>query len=286
MNVGQSGAVIEPFLVSGGQSWFWDFDLGNAAAAGVQLVCSVYVPKGKIGFVKQLRCAPFMPSVLAAPWNTSGAAGGAATWPSFNTAGDERPIRPPGQNGVWTTPLGWQSYVAWTPNGVHFPLQPNFVPTWTWSLRLLQGGIDSLRAQGDNLPPPNDGFISQNVDGLSTETSQQLFLQEGVAVPLAVYPGGLLPGTAPGPAFADQPVQVLQGDELDLHVMIPEDTSAVLFTKWQQAQTTPIAYDAGGRIVYGDPVYPLLPSFGQLAGYMQNAVSPAALANAQQGWGG
>lgn len=308
--------VIEPFLVSGGQSYYRYFGtvaLEAVERAGTQLVTSVYIPKGKIGFLKQVRVAPFMPTLFSDPWITSGAAAAGASWRDFNSADDtgspaprddELPFRPGGQNGVWTTPFGWENYAPWTPDphdGVgYIPNPPALIPYWAWSIRFIQGDILLLRSSSVNLPPeppaPSPG-------GEGTETgayliNNRLVLTPDLAVPAQVYPNGL-PGIAPGPAWGANRVQALQSDPANVHAMIPEDTTCCLFTQWRQRAYLSVAgRDVNGRIIYSpaaesiDPgnnpwsIYPLLPSFGVLGGYMQSRSSPAALYNAEKGWGG
>ena len=80
---------------------------------------------------------------------------------------------------------------------------------------------------------------------------------------------------------------------LTTHAMIPENTTVCLFTTWLQEPTVPLGRDANGLILY-DPVgpgnlgevYPLLPSYGQLNGYMQADGRDSARDNARLGWGG
>ncbi len=103
-------------------------------------------------------------------------------------------------------------------------------------------------------------------------------------MPAATYAGGY-PGSALEGALPRQRMQVLQGDALDWHVGIPEDTTVMLWASWTQDTIAPRAVDSSGSpVVIGPRIYPLLPSFGQLSGYMQRANDPRALDNARNGW--
>ena len=264
------GDVIEPFLVCGGATFFVQSEAAafDPAPAGVQLVSHVYVPRGYVGFIKQLRVAPFMPAVLVDPWETAGVVagvGGDATtsWHGFDAVPNS-PVRPGGRNGVWETPFGWESYF----DAASCFEQP---PQWTWQLRLMQGNAARNRAVFNILDPATWALIPN------------------LAVPVAGYPNGI-PGSAPGGAWGPQRMQVLQGDELDTHVVVPQDHTALLFVQWTQNEFQPQAVvqtdGAQELLPYGDLVYPLLPSFGQLHGYMQAVDRMAANENARFGWGG
>lgn len=267
------GEAIEPFLVSGGLGYYpaiFDEGTVSPAADGVQLVCAVYVPKGRVGFLKQLRVAPFMPPSLADPWTTLGASGNGWSYRAYDSQNiyqqDDAIVRPAGTNGVWTTPMGWENY--WN------AIESEPPPRWEWHLRLVQGDISDASVRG----PANIGSFDPN-------NYLTWYLQPNIPVPLAGYPLDI-PGSAPGPRWTAQRMQVLQGDELDTHVLVPENTSLCLFTKWSQRLFQPRARDANGVLMYGNPVYPLGPSFGQLHGYMQVNGQPAGNQNAKFGWGG
>jgi hypothetical protein len=268
------GDPIEPFLVSGGLGIFPVLNEGfDPRDAGVQLVSSIYVPRGRQGFIKQLRVAPFCPPVFADPWLTSGAANNAATWRDFGgTLTTES--RPAVQNGVYTTPFAWESFFLFSEVD---PIPP---PIWRWSLRFVQG--DALAAKATKPFNSFDPTTWQFVDSLP--------------VPASAYPGGL-PGYAPGPKWNEQRVQVIQADELTCHVPVPEDTTACLFTRWVQQPVIARAYGTDGAIIYyslGGGERPLLPSFGQMLGYTQALNTPpvdehtlnAAAFNIRKGWGG
>lgn len=260
-----AGDTLEPFLVSGGATFFIETNAPptpfQPAAAGVQLVCSVYVPFGKLGFLKQIRVAPFMPTELADPWETRGIiVDDVFSWRDFDSVA-AGPIRPGGTHGVWTTPFGWESYF----DAIACGEQP---PQWTWQLRLVRGDINKDRAAFSLLDPAT------------------WYLVPNLAVPLLAYASGI-PGAAPSGYWGPQRMQVLQGDALDTHVIVPENTTLCLFTQWTQNAFQPRAnVDGVPRVTYGPEVFPLLPSFGQLHGYVQANDRPCAQNNAMYGWGG
>jgi hypothetical protein len=259
------GDTPEPFLVSGGATFFIETDAPptpfQPAAAGVQLVCSVYVPYGRIGFLKQLRVAPFMPTELTDPWETRGIIlDDVFSWREFDST-TPAPVRPGGTHGVWASPFGWESYF----DAISCGEQP---PQWTWQLRLVRGDVSKDRKPFSLLDPSS------------------WYLVPNLAVPALAYAGGI-PGAAPSGYWGSQRMQVIQGDELDTHVIVPQDTSLCLFTQWTQNPFQPRAnVDGTPRVPYGPEVYPLLPSFGQLHGYVQATDRLAAYENALFGWGG
>ena len=258
------GDIINPFLVSGGAGWFQQADGFDPRPAGVQVVAWLFVPRGRTGFVKQLRVAPFLPPVFVDPWETSGFDNANTTWRNFSSVPDVL-LRPGARNGVWETPFGWESYFD---EAADPPVAP---PSWQWSLRFVQNDQNMLRRRA----------------AFNPADSTTWFLVPDVAVPASAYASGL-PGNAPGPFYGGQRVQVLQGDELTQHVLIPENHTAVLFVQWTQAPVEPTAVTSGGEGAtdYFGPTYPLLPSFGQLLGYTQATDRDAATHNAQYGWGG
>jgi len=260
------GSDIEPFLVSGGAVSFIvsvnpAFD---PRPDGVQLVRSLYVPSGRTGFLKQLRVAPFMPPIFVDPWETSGLTN--ASWRVFG-GGVGAPTRPGGRNGVWETPFGWEGYFDPAVQGA-------LAPEWTWQLRFIRGDIARLRSRR----PP-----------FSVADPSSWYLVENIAVPAVAYVSGI-PGAAPAGAWTPERMQVLQGDELSSHVVIPQDTTLCLFARWKQQATQPRGVLQTGEGLsaqsYGQTEFPLLPSFGQLHGYMQAADREASSENALYGWGG
>lgn len=253
--------MIEPFLVSGGETMFRIAGGYEPRPEGVELVCSLYVPQGKVAFVKQIRVAPFLPTQLADPWTTTGvAADGTSSWRDVNVG---QGVAPGGTNGVWTTPFGWESY--------HDSTHP--APHWEWLLRFIGGDAD----------------VARRTAAFSTGDPNSWYLVENIAVPLSAYPGGI-PGAAPSGYFYPQRMQVIQGDALVSHVLVPSDTTLCLFTRWSQDLVQPKAFVQGAVAVtnpsYGPTVFPLLPSFGQLHGYLQAADRVASTENAEFGWGG
>jgi hypothetical protein len=260
------GEQISAFLASGGATFFLlaaGPPLFDPRPAGVQLCSSMYVPRGRTGFVKEIRIAPFMPPELADPWTTVGGVPPGPTWRTWNAVTDFEP-RAAGTNGVWTTPFGWESYFD---SGDVQAVPPH----WTWQLRLIPGDI-ALQRRAFSLTDPTTWFLQPNVP-----------------VPQDVYAGGI-PGNAPGQVWGAQRMQVSQGDKLNTHVLVPEDTTICLFAQWTQQLFTPRAVIPEGEgfttAAAGPPIYPLLPSFGQLHGYVQAVDREAARENARYGWGG
>jgi len=266
----QSAERQEAWLRSGGLTFFpvvagegFSYD---PRPAGYQLVAHYYVPKGKVAWVKQLRVAPFMPPVFAFDQTKAVVIGGGVQldWPEFNPAasGTDAPLRPSGRCGVWETPFGWEAYADFT--GLTFtPI------VWKWHLRIVPGN-PLLRAKPFDPADPLTWYMVPDVP-----------------VPPAAYPGGL-PGQPPE-AYEPQRMQVLQGDELTVHVFCPQNATVCLFVEWSQVEVVPtFATDAGGLLLspYGQPAYPLLPSFGQLSGYQQAIDREIAMQNAKEGWQG
>jgi len=266
----KSGA-IQPFLACGGSNHFFSnpsWPVGNEKERGCQYVVGVYVPKGYQGFLKQIRVAPHMPAILNPKFLVYDGVDYYAFWAGFNDFVTNDPIRPDGITGVWETPYGWESYYNIDSEG---PL--SIPPRWTWQLRIINGDPKELRRSHTNFPAPNLTDISS------------WFMVPDNAVPIEAYGSGF-PGTTPGIDFGPQRLQVLQGDMLSLHVPIPEDSTIALFTEWEQYEFQPrLEYAQSLRTEYYDAlVYPLLPSFGSLAGYMQ-VIGDAAAENLQHGWG-
>jgi hypothetical protein len=262
------GDGIQPFLVSGGRANYLELDGEQFAAPNaVQLVTSVYVPPGRIGFIKQLRIAPRMPPVFADGWR-----GLAFNFQWFPTA----PVgaRVQGQIGVWDVPMGWESY---TLDPIEFPLG---VPYWAWSLQLMQGTIEDAR--GTRPPFSTADLFSQYLVPDVAVSADAYGETSGIRKPA-------LPGHSPGEPFSGQRMQVLQGDQLSFHVPIPPDHTALLFASWRQEAYSAfqvLADNPEGVTVHGVPTFPLWPSFGQLLGYTQPTTNDTAIANARFGWGG
>lgn len=269
----QVASAVQPFLVSGGMSYWITSTLApfDPAVAGVQLLCTMYVPRGRMGFIKQMRVAPLCPSVLCDPWSSSGAAGAAASWRDYQRIDAISDIPLPQMGDVWRIPFGWEA--AWDDDSVS-------LPSWTWSLRYVQGDYNTLRSQGKNIPP------------FSTAVSASWYLVPNIPVPASAYPQGL-PGNAAGPQWDAQRLQILPKDELTYHIPIPQDTTVLLFAQWSQSDVRPYAQDVNGGIALTSAlqynngrVYPIGPSMGSLLGYTQSVTSKAAVKNLEEGWGG
>lgn len=265
------GDEIRPFLVSGGSSYYLVSNgppAFNPLTHGVQLITSLYVPNGTVGFVKQLRVGPYMPAQLSDPWLTSGIAGNQASWRKQNRATGLGDFDVPQAGDIWRTPFGWENI---------FTDDTEQLPTWRWSLRAMQGDIVKLRNQGQNIPPFNV------LDPASW------YLVPNIAVPGSAYSGGI-PGDSVGADFSAQRMQCIPGDELETHIMIPQDTTLMLFAEWRQefgAYGTGVVGASDEYVQYSnDEFVPILPSYGQLHGYMQALTSENSARNATQGWGG
>lgn len=257
------GDGIRPFLVSGGSPQFlvvfgegFSFD---PRPAGIQMVCSVYVPPGTVGFVKQIRIGPYCPPVLVDPWRTTGVQAGLGTWSAPLGPDGGNPAA--GTNGIWETPMGWQRYAD---PGEQFP-------EWQWMLRVVKGNVIAKyqnTPQFDVTDPTTWDYVP-------------------FPVPRAAYAGTGVPGSPPGGGtWQPNTMQAIPGAPLETHAIVPENTTVMLFATWKQSRVTPRAEDFNGPIVYGDPVYPLLPTYGQLHGYMQSDGAGASEVNARTGWGG
>lgn len=255
------GEVLRAWLVSGGETDFFVSDDPpiNPAHSGIQLVTSHYIPAGYMGVLKQLRVAPFMPAVLQDPWR----AGDALNWYSTATSDGNYLPRPNGMDGLWRAPFGWEAYR----NGVAAPK-----PQWHWTLRLIQGDIRPQQRAFDPADPST------------------WYLTPDVAVPISAYPSGI-PGVVAGPNWGYQRMQVLPEAPLHSHLIVGENTTIALFVQWRQDGLNPQSVswtlaDGNAYERYGDGTVPILPSFGQMHGYMQPLQSHAAEENAIVGWGG
>lgn len=270
----QSAHAIEPFFSAGGQP-YWITDASESFFPdqhGVQLLATVYVPKGRMGFLKELRVAPYCPSPLCDPWTSSGVSNYLASWRWWNRSdpGNEGPL--PQMGDLWRMPMGWEA--AWDSQSAQLPL-------WTWSLRFLQGDVSKLRNQGQlNIPP------------FSTAIPASWYLAPNVPVPATAYPAGL-PGAAVGPQWDSQRLQILPTDKTQVHVPIPQDTTLCLFAQWSQDSVAPYGFNHNGPVAYAAAniegegrVPPIGPSMGSLLGYMQALNADATKENLELGWGG
>jgi len=253
-----------PFLVSGGKAFYLLADgppIFDPRPAGVQLICSVYIGPGHIGFLKSIRVAPYMPTVLG----PDPVSNDLLRWRVQDAMPGDIYSRPSSTGGLWTTPAGWEGYFDRSNPEAH-------PPRWWWHLRLFQGPIDELRARRGNVPL------------FSITDSRSWFMVEEIPVPAGVYAAGL-PGQPVGYPFPPQKYQVLPGDGLRLHVPIPPNSTLCLFATWEQGFLYPYTRtDAGNVLVDENPYYPLLPSIGQLAGYALIDSQPEAVQLAKAGW--
>ncbi len=264
VNADQLGDRVQPFLVSGGLTQFIvstepAFD---PRPEGIQLVTFQYIPTGTVGFVKQVRVGPYCPPVLSDPWATSGVSGFSGTWQEFDTSAGQAAA---GTNGVWRTPFGWESFFDAGENP----------PQWLWHLRIVQGN------------PVRDYGVGFNGFDITDPNTWDWI--PWIPVPREAYANRGLPGSTPGGGpWTPNRMQATPDAPLQTHAMCPEDCTICLFVTWRQAPFTPRAADSNGTILYdgNNTVYPLLPSYGQLHGYMQSSASAAAGHNALTGWGG
>lgn len=246
------GDLIETFYRSGAFSRF--FNNGDIED-GVQLIAYQYVPAGRTGFIKQIQAVPYLPAALAAA-----AGGGWAFSAGFPPVSIVDPI-----NGFWKTPAGWKAIVYNTN-----PPMDGITAVWKWSLRLVDGNIENIRI------PINAGF------GLPANF--QFWGNAPYPFPRALYAAGL-----PGRLISDVPTQEVQrfGDEGELHIVVPENTTICLFAEWSQQAIAAQMFSLKDDDVYpGETwvVYPLLPSFGYLVGYMQSNTSEATRSAARNKW--
>lgn len=242
------GDAVRPFCVSGGVTRYLDVNgenwaVGEPPSFGAQFVTSVYVPEGRVGFLKDIKIAPFLPYLFAID-------GGAWVRPEGGIYNGNQVIPGP-VHGVWQTPFGWEGY-----------RYSGLAPSWRWHLRMLSGRVEDIR-NANNVPP------------FSLADPLSWYLVPNIAVPHQAYPLGF-PGTSPGQPWASQRMQrVGNWEEGEVHVPIPGDTTACLFAEWRGIPP-PVnvqAIDAGGEVPDVVTVevlsnaFILNPSFGQLIGY-------------------
>lgn len=275
--------VIEPYFAEGGGITFYPtgYDDGaprDPAVDAVQLVCEQYVPPGRSAWIKRIEIAPCAPPVLVDPWR-----GWDATFNLFQSS--PNPLgsvqRAPAQAGLWETPMAWEGYFSNPVEGFPFP------PFWRWVITLFDGNVAKYRSD-KNIPPFNP----------TVPASWELAIN--VPVPRAPLYGPAasaqpnLPGrTVPG-YIGPQRYQATPSNPLPVHILVPENTTILLWAYWRQAQMDPVlAFGPNGPLEpwSGAPpgmlprIYPLLPSVGRLIGYQQPATRPAAMDNAEHGWG-
>lgn len=254
------GNVIEPFLASGGAVEFLNFGGGenNPAGAGAQLVCSYYVPPGRVGFVKEIMCCPLVPPELGEVTVPN-------AWAQYVPDGDHQAVRASERAGYYRTPLAWAAAFDTTDEG-------GAPASWSWNLVLIPNNEVGRNGTFD-ITDPSTWFLTPNV-----------------AVPAHVYPQGF-PGATVWPP---QVVQISPEQTFETHLMVPENTTVALFARWRQVQFNPtyvvvnLAADPPTSVVKTLPVsvYPLLPSVGRLHGYTQAAATVPAIKNSTTGWGG
>ena len=174
------GDRLRAWLVSGGSATWEGLPYAVPAETdGIQLLSSYYVPEGQTGYVKQIRAAPFKPSVLANAVNVElvpgvGALAGLQAMHSDSAA------------GFWTTPFGWEGYNAELDGEI---------PQWVWHLRFIPGDIARVR-EGLNIPP------------FSFVNPLSWYLVPNIPVPASGYPNGI-PGSTPGSQWGPQRMQRL-----------------------------------------------------------------------------
>lgn len=255
------GDLLQPFLQSGGQPFILqNFSAGSAETAGVQLLCEQFIPRGFTGWIKRLAVAPFMPPALYDPW-----AGWPANYEYF------LPLVPQGlgasrgsaRAGLWSTPFGWESYVS---EGTEI------VPSWRWQLTIWPGDLKSQRAR-KGIPPFS-----------VTDPASWLYVPN-VAVPASTYPGGIPGKSLPG-VLGPQRAQILPGDGFVTHIMVPENSTLLLWAWWQQSSVSLRTASPNGPDLLGTSFMPLGASFGMVHGYMQATDRAASNQNARFGWGG
>lgn len=298
----QSDAIL-PFLASGGYT-FWPtipqtlerdgvpLDFGTYVAAdGAQLVCSTFIPWGKVGFLKEVRVAPLKPSILEDVWNTTGISIVDTSATPGPDSGSYQAQRGP-QNtytAIWDVPMGWESYDVTPPE---HPYDPNpfaggYVPdpwrgdlAWQWQITVLDGSIPAYRTKA-NIPP------FDRLDPTSW------YLTESIPVPALVYRNGF-PGR---PIGVPQRMQVRPGDALHTHAVVPSNSTICLWARWFNKLSgegpsagVPLYYSLTGNgspIQYGSYLIPVIgPSVGSIHGYTQPESSHGSNQNAVVGWGG
>lgn len=292
--------IIAPFLVTGGwasfqQETFPNGTIYNPAPNGVQLVTSVYVPPGRVGFLKQVRIGPREPAVIADVWKAGGIRGPYANTPladtPFSDVAWRTDLGAQGNKtsqtvwgGIWEEPFGWEAFRDPDSAFSFFP-----AATWQWQLTLVRGSLDALRR-------------SNNIPAFSLDDPASWFLVDNIPVPFDPAPGGFnaypggLPGSPVGVQFPPQRMQSNPSDPLSLNLFVGEDTTLCLFATWHQ-KTVDLGITGITTNGIDPPPTPFFgiedrtdflvgPSFGSLLGYTQPATSQAGVDNATHGWGG
>lgn len=269
------GDAIEPFIVGGGMTFYPtgypdDPEAGEfpPERAGVQLLCSQYVPPGRTAWIKRIEVAPCVPPILADPWR-----GWDGHFNLFQASPDPWGAvqRAAAQAGLWETPLGWEAYFAQVALGQR--------PSWRWQITIFPGDLAAARKR-------------KRIGAFDPTDPATWYLAPDFPVPVKVYGAGV-PGRAVNGYMGSQRFQAVPGNALPVHVLCPENATICLWAQWSQQPYYPI-------LTYGPlgpeepwppsaevgPVWPILPSVGRLIGYMQPASREAAAENAAYGWGG
>lgn len=272
--------VIEPFITDGGTTFYPSgYDDGEVpvdpAPSAVQLVCEQFVPMGRVGFIKRIEIAPCIPPVLADPWR-----GWDATFNFFQAGPNPfaSPIRAASQAGLWETPMAWEGY------GDAAAAAANQMPRWRWMITLLDGDANKFREE-QGIPPFNPANPASWNLALNFPVPVVPHYGQSAASDPAL-PGRMVPGYLGARRF-----QATPSDPLPVHIMVPENSTILLWAYWRQLAATPLlAFGPNGPLQPWagsgiDPVYPLLPSVGRLIGYQQAISRDAATENAETGWG-
>ena len=271
---GSQADAIEPFLIGGGQSYYFQGWAGGITVprietAAVQLLAALFIPPGRGAFIKQIVACPGVSPQLADPWRG---------WPNhfnlreFGPVPRVDPIRTTAQAGLWETPLAWEGYRAETPQGDD-PIIPPQPTQWTWSLTAISGSLDLQRLQ--NQTPAFDVTIPAS-----------WYAVRDIAVPARAYAAGL-PGKMINGNVGPQRIQAHPRAPLNTHYYVPENTTIALWATWSQGLTAPVlAQGPNGLIEITPAAFPLLPSIGSLSGYTQASSREASAINAAHGWGG
>lgn len=256
-------ARIDPFYACDAWVYHPVFNLGtlNCAPQGYQLVTYHYVPEGRTGFIKQIRICPYLPPAFAAiysPWV-----------PDYLGY----PIRPNPVTGYWQTPAGWE---AMFDPSVDPQLHRANMPKWSWTLQFLAGDIDQIKRENQ-------------IPDFDVDNPVSWYLASPYPVPAQAYPGGRLPGSVIlGP---NKLQRIGSEEEGSLHIVVPEDTTVLLWCRWiQHSIIAPRLITYEGEVpvtvVLNGEIYPILPSFGALIGYEQPNNKAVTGSNAREGWGG
>lgn len=295
-NVSTVPDLILPFLSTGGWASFTTredlappFVIYNPAPLGAQLITSVFVPPGRVGWLKQIRVGPRKPAVLHDVWDAGGIRGpypgtlpnddvvSDVAWQNYAGGGDSTSQTI--WSGIWEDPFGWETY-----RDPASPFSADPAAEWHWQLTLMPGNIDDLRR-------------SQNIPQFNFLDPASWYLAPNIPVPLGAngfnaYPGGI-PGNPVGVQFGPQRAQATPKDPLNAHLYIPENTTLCLFATWRQISipltylgitpTDPVGIFTG---LQAETVQVLGPSYGSLLGYTQPLASQNAVDNAVRGWGG